>query len=251
MHTPVRLARTAGLFYLIVAILGGFAQIVRERVYVPNNPTATTDNVVASAQLVRLGFVADLVQATAMLVVVLTLYQLLKHVDAPLARAMLTFVVVSTAITCLNMVFQLGALLVATDPTYAAAFTGSSADSAVLLLLDLQHAGYLIAQIFFGLWLLPLGVLTLRSGMFPRALGVLLVAATPAYLLEVAMEFFAVDLASTVSAIVVMPVVILAEVSMLVYLLAKGVRTTASDVAPGVARRPTDDLLPPQYRRGR
>lgn len=32
MHTPQRTARTAGLFYLVVAVCGGFAQIVREQV---------------------------------------------------------------------------------------------------------------------------------------------------------------------------------------------------------------------------
>lgn len=238
MPASVRLPRTSGFFYLIVAIFGGFAQIVRQQVYLPGDPTATTDNVVANARLVRFSFVADLVAGTAMLAVVLTLYQLLKHVNASIARAMVTLVVVSTAITCLNMVFQYGALVVATDPTYAGAFAGNGADPAVLLLLELHHTGYLIAQIFFGLWLLPLGVLALRSGMFPRFLGFLLIVGTPAYLLEVALEFLAPDLAGTVSAIVVIPVVILAEVSMLVYLLTKGVRTTP---AGRVAER-TDGL---------
>ncbi len=150
MHTPKRTARTAGLYYLIVAISGGFAQIVREQVYVRGDATTTTDNVIASARLVQFSFVADLVAATTMLAVVLTLYQLLKHVDGPMARAMVTFVIVSSAITCLNMVFQFAALTVATDPIYAEAFTGEGGETAVLLLLNLQHTGCLIAQIFFG-----------------------------------------------------------------------------------------------------
>ena len=46
----------------------------------------------------------------------------------------------------------------------------------VLLLLDTQHYGILIAQIFFGLWLVPLGYLAYKSsGMFPKWLGVLLI----------------------------------------------------------------------------
>ncbi len=236
MHTPKRTARTAGLYYLIVAICGGFAQIVREQVYAPGDATTTTNNVIASADLVRFSFVSDLVAATAMLGVVLTLYQLLKHVNAPIARAMVAFVIVSSAITCLNMVFQFAALTVATDPTYTAAFTGDGRQTAVLFFLNLQHTGYLIAQIFFGLWLLPLGVLALRSTMFPRALAIVLIAATPAYLLEVTLEFLAPDLASPISAVLVLPIVILAEVSMLVYLLAKGVRTTPENPIPQVAQ---------------
>ena len=50
----------------------------------------------------------------------------------------------------------------------------------VLLLLDAQHYGILVAQIFFGLWLVPLGYLAYKSGMFPRALGVTLIVGAPA-----------------------------------------------------------------------
>lgn len=236
MHTPQRTARTAGLYYLVVAVCGGFAQIVREQVHVRGDAATTTDNVIASARLVQFSFVADLVAATAMLAVVLTLYELLKHVNGPMARAMVILVIVSSAITCLNMVFQYAALTVATDPVYTGAFTHEGGEAAVLFLLNLQHTGYLIAQIFFGSWLLPLGVLAIRSALFPRALGMLLIAATPAYLLQVALEFLAPKRANTVSSVLVLPVVILAEVSMLIYLLVKGVRTTAPVSASPLAQ---------------
>ncbi len=48
-----------------------------------------------------------------------------------------------------------------------AAFGAAGSNALVLLLLDLQHYVFLIAQIFFGLWLIPLGSLVVRSGMFP------------------------------------------------------------------------------------
>ena len=66
---------------------------------------------------------------------------------------------------------QLGALLVATESSYAATFGAETVEGLVLLLMELQHHGYLIAQIFFGLWLWPLGRLVLLSGRFPRILG--------------------------------------------------------------------------------
>ena len=49
MTSSVRLARTAGLYYLLVAITGGFAHLVRTQVYVPGDALASTDNVVAHA----------------------------------------------------------------------------------------------------------------------------------------------------------------------------------------------------------
>jgi hypothetical protein len=103
-------------------------------------------------------------------------YVLLKHVNENAARAVVIFIAAAAAMMGLNMVHQFGALLVATDPTYANAFGAGGTDALVLLQFELHRHGYLTAQIFFGLWLLPLGYLVYKSGMFPRALGVLLMA---------------------------------------------------------------------------
>lgn len=231
--SPKRLARTAGVLYLGVAVLGGWAHKgVRPKVFIPGDAAATANNVAEHVSLVRYGVVADLAQATLMLFVVLALYKLLQHAGRPIARAMVVLVIVSTAITSLNMVNQLGAVLVATDVSYAAGFGAAGSDALVLLLLDLQHHGYLIAQIFFGLWLFPLGLLAYRSKMFPRPIGIGLMVGAVAYLIDVPLQFLTPELADTISPIVLIPIVIAAEVSMLVYLLVKGVRPTPPQPAP-------------------
>ncbi len=242
MTAPQRLARTAGVYYLVVAIFGGFAHAVRTQVYVPGDATATTDNVVAHADLVRFSFAADLVQATFAVFLVMALYRLLRHVQPSMARAMVIFVVLQVGITCLNLVHQFGALMVATQPSYANGFGDEGANTLVLLLMDLQHNGYLVAQIFFGLWLFPLGLLAYRSGMFPRALGVLLMVATGAYLVDAGLQFLAKDVADVVSGPALIPVVIVAEVWMMAYLLIKGVRTPAADSVP-TSTQPADRPL--------
>jgi hypothetical protein len=224
MGPTKRLARTAGLFYLVVAIFAGFAQFVRQQVYVPGDATATVANVVANASLVRLSFVAELVQATFVLFVVMTLYNLLQHVNKSIARAMVIFVVVKVSILCVISVAQLGALLVATDPSYSSALGPQASDALVLLLLDLHHSGYLVAQIFFGLWLFPMGLLAYRSGMFPRPIGVALMLGTIAYLTDVVLQFLAQPLAAAINPVAI-PAMALGEVSMVAYLLIKGVRS--------------------------
>ncbi len=222
MHSPRALARVAGLIYLFVAICGGFAHLfVRAKVYVPGDADTTAANVAANADLVRIGFFADLVAATLFLALAMTLYVLLKHIHADAARAMVVLVAVAVAVTCLNMVFQFGALSVATEPSYS---TQPGSDAMVLLLLDLQHNGYLIAQIFFGLWLLPLGYLSYRSMMFPRPLGVLLIVASFCYLVDLTAQFLAPDIAGTIAPVVLAPSTI-AELWMMGYLLVLGVRT--------------------------
>jgi hypothetical protein len=112
--------------------------------------------------------------------------------------------------------------------------------------MDLQHNGYLVAQVFFGLWLFPLGLLAYRSGMFPRPLGVILMVATGAYLVDAGLQFLAKDVADAVSAPVLVPIVVIAEVSMMLYLLIKGVRTPTADSTPPPSTptaRPADRSL--------
>lgn len=221
--SPVRLARMAGLLYLVVAILGAFAQIVRVNVYEPGDAAATSANIVANSTLVRLSFAADLIQAMVWLVLAVTLYRLLAHAGRNVARAMVVFVAVSAAITCLNMVNQFGALLVATQSYYLTALGADSSHALVLLLMDLQHYGYLIAQ-FTWLWLFALGLLGYRSGMFPRWLSFLLMLGTVCYVVDALTRFLAPSLADTSAAIFVLPEII-CEVSLLAYLLIRGVKT--------------------------
>lgn len=217
-------ARFAGALYLIVAIFGGFAHLfVRAQVYVPGDAAATAQNVAANSGLVRIGVVADLFQATVFLFLGMALYLLLKHVNTSAARAMVILVAIATTIICLNMVFQFAALLVATDGSYVAAFGAAGASALVLLLLDIQHYGYLIAQIFFGLWLVPLGYLAYRSGMFPRALGVLLIVGGVAFLVDMLALFLFPEFGEAISAFVLIPPAV-AELWMVGYLLVKGAR---------------------------
>ena len=228
--TPVRLARIAGLLYLFVAVFGGFAHAVRLNVYEPGDAAATTANIVANSTLVRLSFVADLAQAMVWLILAATLYRLLAHAGRNIARTMVVFVSVSVAIACLNMVNQLGAVLVATHPSYADALGVEGSQAMVLLLMDLQHYGYLIAQ-FTWLWLFAVGLLGYRSGLFPTWLSMLLMAATVCYVSDATTQFLAPSYADISAAVFVGPEIV-CEVALLAYLLIKGVRTPTVVPAP-------------------
>jgi hypothetical protein len=192
-------------------------------VYVAGNATATAANVVAAAGFVRLGVVAHLLDGTSFVFLALTLFVLLRDVQKNVARAMLVLVALSTGIICLNAVFQFEALRVATDGAYAAAFGAAGSDALVLLLLDTQHYGTFVAQIFFGLWLVPLGYLTHKSGLFPRWLSAVLVVGGVCYLLDLFAAFLVPSFGQRIHAFVVIPSAV-AEVSMVFYLLAVGVR---------------------------
>jgi len=218
-------ARIAGVLYLFVGIFGGFAEgYLEPKMYVAGNPAATAGNVVANSGLVRMGIVADLMDATFFVILALVFYVLFEHVHKSIARAMLVFVVLAVAITCISALFEFEGLRVATDAVSMDALGTVGSNAMVLLLLDSQHYGLLIAQIFFGLWLAPLGYLTYRSGWFPKALGIVLVAACVSYLVDVLAAFLVPDLGKAIHGFaIIMPII--AEPWMVVYLLVVGVRT--------------------------
>lgn len=177
------LARVGGAIYLAVGVLGAFSEYVRTSVTVPDDARATAANVAAHVTLFHLGFVTDLIDFTCFLGVGIVMYVILRPVSPAVALAMLVINAVSVPIQALNMLNQAGALLAATDPAYGAGPT------TVLWLLEMHRLGYLIAQIFFGLYLLPLGYLVFRSGIFPKVLGIVLAIGATGYVGGVATSF--------------------------------------------------------------
>ncbi len=225
MSSPKRLARIAGVLYLLNAITAGISfGYVLSKVYVPGQAGTTAANVAANSGLVRLGGVLDLFQATEWIFLAMTLYLVLKHVHQGVAGAMVVLVAVGAAITCLNDVFQFESVRVATDSAFVSALGAGGSSAQVLLMLDIHHYGFLIAQIFFGLWLVPLGYLAYRSAMFPKALGVALVAGGACYLVGLLAVFLVPDGGERINALVTIPSTI-AEVSMVLYLLVVGVKS--------------------------
>jgi hypothetical protein len=225
--SPKPLARIAGVLYLLVGIFGGFAEgYVDPKMYVAGDAAATAANVVANTGLVRMGVVSHLLDAVFFVFLAMTLYILLRPIHTGVARAMLVLVVLATAIISLNAVFLFEGLRVATDTYYATALGATGSNALVLLLLDTQHYGTLSAQVFFGLWLVPLGYLAYMSaGLFPKWLGVLLVVGGVCYLIDLLAAFLVPDFGKTIHTSIVIPCAI-AEISMVVYLLVVGVKTT-------------------------
>lgn len=224
MKSNKKTARIAGIFYLLVAIFGGFAEgFVDPKMYVDGNAAVTVSNIVTNPGIVRMGVFAHLLDGVFFVLTALTLFILLQHVNKNIAKAMLILVVIATGIKCLNAVFQFEGLRVATDSSYTTAFGIAGSNALVLLLLDTQHYGTLIAQVFFGLWLVPLGYLAYKSGLFPKWLGAILLLGGACYIIDLFSAFIIPDLARKIHGFIIIPCAI-AEISIVLYLLVVGVR---------------------------
>ena len=90
-------------------------------------------------------------------------------------------------------------------------------------MLEVQHYAYLAAQVFFALWLAPLGYLAIKSRLFPAVLGIVLILATASYLTDVLFAFLLPETGTQIHGyLVIVPAV--AEIWMVLYLLIIGVR---------------------------
>lgn len=218
-------ARITGLLYLCVAIFGGFAEgFVEPKMYAAGDAATTALNVVTNAGLVRLGVVSDLLDQAFYIFTAMAFYLLLKHVSQRAAAALLIFAGLAVAIASLNTLFLFEGLQIATSPTYLSAWGTTGVNAMVLLMLDMQHYGLLIAQIFFGLWLAPMGYLAYRSKQFPKALGVMLIVASGCYLIDLLAAFLVPEIGQMIHGVIVIPCAV-AEIWMVLYLLIIGVRT--------------------------
>jgi hypothetical protein len=139
---------------------------------------------VASETLFQLSIVSDLIVQTVFVFLVLLLYQLLKPVNVNQAALMVILFVVSVPIAMLNMLNLSAALTLSSGADYLASFGADQAKALVPFFLDLHEVGTMIAYIFWGLWLFPLGDLVFKSGFLPRVLGILLMISCFGYLID-------------------------------------------------------------------
>jgi hypothetical protein len=174
--SPNRMARLAGLFYLLNIVFGIFAhKVVRESVLIIGDAALTVSNVLASESLFRMAFASDLVMILSYLLLAATLYTLFKDVSKNQASLMMLFVLIATPILAVNLINHANVLSLLGGADYLNAFTSAQIGANVMLSFEAFHSGVIIAQIFFGAWLLPLGYLVYKSGYFPKVLGGLLV----------------------------------------------------------------------------
>jgi hypothetical protein len=177
-----RVARMAGLLYLIVVISGIFSiAYVPSRLVVPGDPSATLANIATSEALFRLGIVAGSICYTAFLLLPFVLYKLLGSVRRDAAVLMVACAVVSVPISFVNLLHKVNIVALLSRPELRV-LSAEQLRNEVALSLAAYGNGFLVSKIFWGLWLLPFGYLVFKSGFLPRVLGVLLMAGCGGYL---------------------------------------------------------------------
>ena len=162
-------ARRAGLLYVLASSLAPFAYLyVPGVLLVEGDALATADRVRASENLLRAAIFAELYGVTLLIFAALALYQLFKNVDQKTSILMAVMMLVSVPISYSNVLNNIAPLILLKNPAIAAALDPGQVAAQVTFFLRLHNYGLVVNQIFWGLWLFPLGVLVMRSGFIPR-----------------------------------------------------------------------------------
>jgi hypothetical protein len=220
-------ARLAGTLYLTIVGLGIFAEVaVRSSLIVDGDAAATAANIRDSEWLFRAGFAADLIVFLCDVALAVILFLLFRPVSRTLSLLAAAFRLTQTAIIGLNLLAMFAALLVLEEADYLSAFGAGQTEALAALSLDIHAYGYTLGLTFFAVSTLIIGSLAIRSGVVPKALGVLLLLAGAGYLADSFAFFLVPGYDGSISPILLAPAIV-GEVWFAVWLLIKGRRLDA------------------------
>jgi hypothetical protein len=230
MHALARTARMTGLFYLGVAITGiSFYLLLRPQLFAADDPDATLANLVTRDSLARATVAVELLMVVAQALTAVWFYRLFRTADPVAASGIAAFGLVCAVAGLVSAALLGTAVQVAADP-----FGDAAGTVQVLYLISENTWG--VGALFFGLWLIPMGLCVLRTGWMPRALGWILVGGGVGYVLSAFIRYLAPD-AQIVAEALAYPASV-GEFWMVGYLLVRGVRRQAPDQAPSTVRTP-------------
>jgi hypothetical protein len=216
--------RVAGLVYFLLALLAPYRLM-----YIPNtmivsgNASATASNIASHEFLFRLGIITDLLCGVTIVFVTLALYRLFKDVNQNLAVLMVIVGgILPAAIDFFNPLNDAAALMLIRGANFLSVFDQPQREALAMLFLRLHHHAILGAEILWGLWLFPFGILVYRSGFLPRFLGVWLIINGVTYIIMSFTGILLPQYESTLSKYA-LPF-LLGEIAIILWLLIKGAK---------------------------
>lgn len=216
---PNRTARIAGILYLLLVPLGILGLLyIPNTLFVPGDMATTIDNIRANEFLFRAGIVGAIVAQLVNIAVVLYLYKVLAPASRIAGQLMVIFLLLGVPIAFVNELFHAAILLILNSPDFLSDFSTEQVQSITALFIDLHANGIMVAQVFWGLWLFPMGYMVYKSGYLPRIIGILLMIGCFGYLMDSFIFFFVPDFGITVSEFT-----FLGEVLLPLWLVTKGV----------------------------
>jgi hypothetical protein len=173
-----RTARVAASLFFFLGVpmsLWGQAYVYR-KIFIPQDPVATANNLLSNEFMFRTSIVFHLIDTVLFVLIILLFYRLLRPVDKHLARLMLFPAFAQIAVVMVMEVLSYTALMILKSearPTFGLAQQQEAAY--FLLRIHGYGAGVGMGKFFIGLCFIPFGMLVMRSSFAPRVIGILLI----------------------------------------------------------------------------
>ena len=174
-----RLARVAGVVYLALALATAFG--FYHAPLVQGDLTVIGRMLIKSDVRFHLAVVADVLAAALSVPLALLLYELFRPVCRVQSALLALLLLVAMPVSFVVALNYVAAQWLLSGAPLVAAIPDPQRQAFGMLFLGLHTHGVLAVEIFYGLWLLPFGLLVIRSGYLPRVLGVLLIMGGLAY----------------------------------------------------------------------
>jgi hypothetical protein len=188
-------ARVAGLGYVLVILMGAFAELgIRQGLVTPGDPVATARAIVAHEPIFRLGFAAEMMTNVIAIPVTLIMYRLLAPAGRFFVLLAVALDLTQNTVNAVNAWTQFAPLTLLSGSPDLAAIPHAELAALARLALKWHDVGFQIGLTFFGFALVIYGVVIFRSGFLPRFIGVLYGLAGVCYLVNAYAYFLAPDL---------------------------------------------------------
>jgi hypothetical protein len=223
-------AKMAGYLYFIYFVIHIFADVFgRSKIIVFGDAGATAQNIMTSEWQFRIGIMSDLFAAVCFLLTAWVLYGLLKPVNKNFALLFLLLNLGGVAIQCFSDLFLIASQLLLNGADYLKVFQADQLQALAMLFLYLYKNGFMIAQIFYGAWLFPLGYLVFKSDFLPKFLGIALMVHCATWLMT-SLQFFLFPGFNAIT-YVSYPLGFIAEFGLTLWLLIMGAKDQPSNLA--------------------
>ncbi len=184
LHSNNKTARLAPLLFFLSLPLAIWGEVyVPSKIFVPLDPVATANNVLANEFIFRASIVCHIACTITFVVMMLMFYRLLRPVDKHLARLMILPVLAQIPIVFILEAFNYTALMTLKSEARLT-FDAAQQQEVAYFLMRLQRYVLGPTKFFFGLSFIPFGILVLRSGFAPRIIGILPLIAGSGYLAD-------------------------------------------------------------------
>jgi hypothetical protein len=184
MEAFAKRSRTAALLYFFACLPAPFGLMyVPNKLMVAGDAAATAARIRDSEALLRMGIGAELFCAMLGVVAVLALYRLFEPIHRAFAQAMAALYLVGIPIWMANVVNPIAALQLAKGAKFLSAIDPRQLDALSYFFMRLHSQGLTVAQILWGVWLIPYGMAVIRAGFIPKLTGIALIAAGIGYVI--------------------------------------------------------------------